>query len=785
MYNKRLYSNKSSVLLTVTVILLFLMTNILPFESNSYSQETTPAEDSTGIKQGAVIQDIKIVGNKRVEKELIQINIDSKAGDVFSRDKIRKDIETIYGLGYFENVAVEYEETEDGLVLYYVVDEKPVLVDLRVSGNDDIKDEDIQEVITVSEGKIVDMRDVVASKEAIEKLYAQKGFVDTDVSYEIEPLDVGTIGVRYNIKEGETAYIKEVDIKGNENLEDEYLKERIYSKPKGFFSFLSKKGLYNLEEINRDSERIRAFYLDKGFLDVNVSSPEITYDKEKEGYKVVFTVEEGDQYRIDEIDLGGELIADREELLSEMELEPGDVFSSIQLSNDIASLTNYYGDRGYAFANVNPDISVDKENLLVDISLELEKRNKVYIRHIDILGNTRTRDKVIRREMSLEEQRPYSASKIKDIKREVKRLGFFEDNVEVNTKRVPDSDNKLDVDVKVEERPTGFFSVAGGFSSVEKILFAGQVQESNLFGYGKQLSLNAQIGGVTQIFSLNYQDLYFLDTDYTFDVTLFKNDREFRDFDRDSYGFNVGVGRRIYKDLRFRVSYRWESTDIEDVDRDARLIITESKRKISSASFGLIWDGRNNRLDPTEGNLTRTFIEYAGPMGGDTDFIKYTASTKQWIPFWGSTYFQLKGEYGIIDLEDTGNDLVVGERFFLGGPNSLRGYAFRRAAPRVPTEDGGYVIIGGVQQLLFSVDYIFPLLSDAGLKGVVFFDIGDVFNDGEDIALNPADLRRDVGVGIRWLSPLGPLRLEVGFPVGDRLPGEDPFEIQFTVGSLF
>lgn len=789
MYNKRIIKKFGLTYISLMIILALSVMQIVPFPTSSFSQEpekeVSEKTEPSDISGETLVKDVKIIGNKRVEKELIQINIDAKSGDVFSIDTIENDIKTIYGLGYFENVSAEYEKVEDGIVLYYVVDEKPVVVDLRVSGNDEIKDEDIQEVIKVREGKIVDIRDVVASQEAIKNLYSQKGFVGTQVDYEIEPLDVGTIGVSYSIREGETAYIKEVDIKGNENLDDDYLKERIYSKPKGFFSFISKKGLYNIDEIKRDSERIRAFYLDKGYLDVNVSSPEITYLEDEEGYKVEFTVEEGDQYRVDEIELSGELIADEQELLSVMELEPGEVFSSIQLSNDISSLTTYYGDQGFAFANVNPDIRVDKENLQVDVNLELEKSNKVFIRHIDILGNTRTRDKVIRREMSLQEKEPYSASEIKDIKKEVTRLGFFEKNVEVNTKRVPGSEDELDVDVKVEERPTGFFSVAGGFSSVEKILFAGQVQESNLFGYGKKLSLNAQIGGVTQIFSLNYQDLHFFDTDYTFDTTIFINDREYRDFDRDSYGFDVGVGKRIYKDLRFRVSYRWENLDIQDVDRDARLIITESKRKISSITFGLIWDGRNNFLDPTAGNLTRTFIEYAGPFGGDTDFIKYTASSTQWIPFWGSTYFQLSGEYGIIDLEDTGNDLVVGERFFLGGPNSLRGFAYRRVGPRVPTEDGDFVIIGGVQKLLLSLDYIFPLLSEAGLKGVVFFDIGNAFNDGEDLSVNPGDLKRDVGLGVRWLSPLGPLRLEVGFPLGNRLPGEDPYEIQFTVGSLF
>ena len=659
------------------------------------------------------------------------------------------------------------------------------MVDLRVSGNDKIKDKDIQAAIKVKEGKIINMEDVVSSQEAIENLYSQKGYVGTKVNYEIEPLDVGTVSLKYDIKEGSKAYIKEVDINGNEHISDDYLKSKIYSRPKGLFSFITQKGLYNIEEIKRDSERIRAHYLDKGYLDVNVSDPVITYDKDKGGYKIVFNVEEGKQYTVGTVNLTGELIADKEKLLSVMKLKPGDVFSSIQLSNDISRLTTFYGDKGYAFANVNPDIQVDRDNLKVDINLELEKQSKVYIRDIDIIGNVRTRDKVIRREISLQEQKPYSASKINDIKSEVTRLGFFEKNIEVNTQRVPNSEDQLDVDVKVEEKPTGFFSIAGGFSSVEKILLAGQIQESNLFGYGKRLSLNAQIGGVTKVVSLDYQDPHFYDSDYTFDTTLFLNDRDYRDFTRKAYGLNIGFGKYVYKDLRARLAYRWESQDIQNVDRDARLIITEGKRRISSVIFGLIWDSRNNFLDPSAGNLSKMFVEYGGPFGGDTDFIKYTVSTIQWVPAWWDTFFQLSGNYGIIDLKDTGNDLVVGERFFMGGPNSLRGFKFRRVGPRVPTEDGDYVIIGGVQQLLISADYVFPLVSDAGLNGVIFFDVGNAFNDGESISLNPSDLKRDVGFGFRWLSPLGPLRLELGFPVGNRLPGENPYEIQFTVGSVF
>ncbi len=339
--------------------------------------------------------------------------------------------------------------------------------------------------------------------------------------------------------------------------------------------------------------------------------------------------------------------------------------------------------------------------------------------------------------------------------------------------------------VKLKEKPTGFFSVAGGFSSVETIIFAGQIQESNLFGTGKRVSLNAQIGGVTQLFFLNYTDPHFLDTDWTLDAVGFRSKQIFRDFDREAWGGSLTVGRRIFSHLSGSLTYRLESLKISDVDRNASFLITESTQTVSSFALGFVWDTLNNVLDPTRGNISRTSLEYSGPFGGNIDFIRYNVSSRQFVPFFYNTYFSLFGTYGIIDFQNTGNELVVAERYFLGGPNTLRGFGFRRVSPRVPVPDGGFVLIGGVQQLLFQADYIFPLLSQVGLKGVLFFDIGNVFNDGQNVTLNPSDLRKDWGFGFRWNSPLGPLRLEVGFPIGTRLPGEKSYEIQFTVGTLF
>lgn len=497
-----------------------------------------------------------------------------------------------------------------------------------------------------------------------------------------------------------------------------------------------------------------------------------------------FSIEEGVQYKVSTITFSGELAGDQDEIRPNLKLLPDSVFSSFVLQSDIGKITDFYGDKGYAFANVTPDVRLDKGNNLVSVDYSIEKGKEVYIRNINILDNTRTRDHVVRRELSLQEQSLYSVSKLRAARYEAARLGYFEENIEVLTHRVEGTDDLLDVDVKVEERPTGFFSFGGGVSSVENFLFAGQIQESNLFGYGKTLSLDAQVGGVTKALSLNYRDPYFLGTNWLLDISIYAHDRDYRDFERAARGISLGVGRRIKRNFQVRVFQEFSQQDVHNVRGDALLVLSETERTIVSTGVGLSWDTRNNYLDPTKGLLLSTAVEYAGLFAGNTDFIKYNATAKSWIPFWKGTYFAAKANYGLLHLIDAGDDLVVEERFFLGGPNTLRGFRYRRVGPRRPTDTGGYVIIGGVQQVLASLDFVVPLSKTVGLKAVAFFDIGNAF-DQDEFSLNPSNLRKDAGFGIRWISPLGPMKLDIGFPIGERLRDEEKYEVQFTIGNLF
>ncbi len=768
----------------VSYLTAFFLVVVLS-SASSVAQETLSTTELERIPsfKGRVAE-VVVSGNRRTQTSLIDLNIRTKQGENYSPQIVKEDLKRLYKLDFFQQIVVDVKQIGDRLRVEFIVEENPILADIKFSGNDKLKEDDMKETLAFREGRIVSLRKITEGTEIILALASDKGLVKTEVEYEIEPRGDGVVDVVYKIEEGERKYIKKVELIGNSKIDEKKIKKNMYSKPKYFLSFITKRGLFKIEEIKRDSDRIKATYIDKGYLDVKVSEPDISYDEERDGYVVSFSIEEEAQYKVSRVTFSGELMENEDEIRPELALSPGVVFSSFVLQADIGKITDFYGDKGYAFANVTPEVRLDKKDNLVNIDYSIEKGKKVYIRNINILDNSRTRDHVIRREISLQEQNLYNVSNLRAARYEVGRLGYFEDNIEVVTQRVKGTDDLLDVDIKVEERPTGFFSFGGGVSSVENFLFAGQVQESNLFGYGKTLSLDAQYGGVTKVLSLNYQDPYLFGTNWLLDVSIYAQDRNYRDFNRQARGISVGVGRRIKRYFRVRVFQEFSQQDVDNVRGDALLVISETERTIVSTGLGVSWDKRNNYLDPTKGFLLSTGVEYAGLFAGNTEFVKYNATAKSWIPFFKSTYFAAKANYGLLHLINAGDDLVVEERFFLGGPNTLRGFRYRRVGPRRPTESGGYVIIGGVQQVLASLDFVVPLSKNVGLKAVAFFDIGNSFDKGE-FSVNPSDLKKNYGFGFRWISPLGPMKLDIGFPIGDRLTDENRYEVQFTIGNLF
>jgi outer membrane protein insertion porin family len=493
---------------------------------------------------------------------------------------------------------------------------------------------------------------------------------------------------------------------------------------------------------------------------------------------IVFVLDEGDQYTVHEISLEGVTDEEKELFLRRRSLKPGDMFNREKLQQDIVLITEYYADQGYAFADVKPVFSdVDKDTKTVHVVYHVEKGKQYYIENIRIQGNTKTRDKVIRREMSMREGDLYSISRLRGSRADINRLGFF-DEINLNTQPGHDPD-RLDLLVDVKEGQTGTLSGGAGFSSTDKFILMANITQSNLFGLGQILSLNAEVGGTRQNFSLSFTEPWLFDIPLSAGFDIFNTKYDYTDFTRGATGGAARLGYEFYRHLRGNIMYRYEVVDITGISIFAPDIIKseEGKSTTSSVTFSLVRNTLDNPLLPTKGSINVASVELAGLIfGGENDFVKLNLDSGWYFPLFWNTVISLRGRLGL-GYGIAGETLPVFERFFVGGISTVRGFDVRSLGPTVQGE-----VIGGNKELIFNLEYIFPLVPQVKLRGLVFFDAGNAFSEDEDIRLET--LRLSVGSGFRWFSPLGPLTLVVGFPL-DRMAGEKGSAVQFTIGTPF
>ncbi len=458
-----------------------------------------------------------------------------------------------------------------------------------------------------------------------------------------------------------------------------------------------------------------------------------------------------------------------------LKLKSGDVFSRSELRNSIVRLTDLYADSGYAYANVTPLTNKNSEKLLVGFELNIEQGRQYHVTEIRIHGNTKTRDKVIRREISLLEGELYNATKVKAANRRIRNLGFFE---EVNLTNKPGSEpDSLVLDVDVSEQPTGTFSVGAGYSSADGPVFQGSVSQDNFMGYGVNVSIGGTFGGSSTTYTLSVSDPHFLDTDWFLGGEIYKSEYEYSDYDDYRTGGAIKGGHPLSENVKFYLTYRFEQKEISDVDDDASATVkdAEGESTLSSLTADLVRNSTDNYQDPSKGGITKLSLEFAG-LGGTENFLKGIADHRHFFPVIGDTVFSVHGSIGYIMKTWTDDDIPMSEKFFLGGIRTLRGFESREVGPM---EDGDY--IGGEKMAYANFEYIFPIAKDMGFKGVLFYDIGNAWGEDEDYF---SDLRHSAGAGIRWLSPLGPLRFEWGYNLDPR-DGEKRSVFEFTIGKAF
>ncbi|SEA10107.1 Beta-barrel assembly machine subunit BamA [Desulfuromusa kysingii] len=728
------------------------------------------------IAQEIKVSDIQIEGNSRIEKSAIMAMIPIKPGDQTSLENIDKVMHDIFSLGRFADVSAELTEVQGAKILTFVVKELPLIRRIEFIGNDKLSKEKLRPLVKIRTPSLYNRAKINESIVEIKNAYIEDGYHAAKIVSELQTDIKNEATLTFKVTEGKKVLIRDIQFVGNTIFDKGDLLKKIETKERWFLSWITDRGTYLEETLELDIERIKAAYHDEGYQDVKVKPAQVTL-VEDEALDVLIEIDEGAQYKVGKVSVSGDLMASEEQLLKMVKLKPGDVFSRTVLRDSIDALTDLYADSGYAYANVTPLTNKDKKNLLIDLNMEVEQGIQVYVERIEISGNTKTRDKIIRREIPLAEGSLYSAKRIKDANRRIRNLGFFD---EVNVTNKPGSDEDQTVlGVDVAEKPTGTFSIGVGYSSTDKLMAQGSLSQDNFMGYGVRLSLSGSLGSSSNTYSLGISDPHFLDTDWTLGGEIYKSEREYDDYDDHRTGFSIRTGHPVSLNSKLYLTYRYEEQEILNIDYDTVGYddpwIYERESTLSSITTEWIRNSTDYYQDPSRGGITNISLEYAG-LGGTEDFVKTIVEHRHFFPlFWG-TVFSIHGEVGYV-VSTNGDDVSITEKFFLGGIRTMRGFETREVGP--VDEDGDY--IGGEKMGYFNFEYLFPIYKDLGLKGVLFYDTGNAWSDDEEYF---SDMRNSVGAGIRWQSPLGPLRFEWGYNLSPR-DSEKQSVFEFSIGKSF
>lgn len=728
------------------------------------------------------IKSIAVKGNKKIEADAVLAKLKSKVGDTARRSTIAEDIKAVHSLGYFDDVAVDYD---DG-ALTITVKERPTIAKIDFEGNDQISSKDLQDVIKLKQYSILDVNKVKEDIGLIQKHYEEKGFYLARVSYETKPTEKpDEVELIYRVSDFDKVRIKKITFLNNKRFSDDRLKGILRNTKEGnFFSWISSTGSFKESAFKQDLQILTYFYLNEGYVKFRYEQPVVTVSEDKKWLFISIFVDEGERYNVGEIDFGGDLLFDKGELHEATQMTTGQVFSIQKRNDDIQRLTEKYQDLGYAFVNVNPKMNIHDDSRTVDIRYDFEKGSLVHFGEINMLGNTKTRDKVIRRELRIREGELYNGTRLRVSKERVERLGFFAPGeVVFNSVTRKDKKDIVDIEINVKERSTGTVTVGMGYGSIQKFFLTTQIAEINLFGRGQSLSLAGQYASdrVSRSLSLGFTEPYLFDSQWSGGIDLFmvsfpipNKYLEFKD------GFDFKFGHPLEDDLFVYSTYKFEHLTLDQIryDLDPTLNVSDDVGNLSSIGLSLVRDKRNNRFETTLGNYESISTELAG-VGGNKHFGKAVAEARYYHPIGEDLVFRTKAEVGQVFQTITDKPVPPSEKFYLGGPNNLKGYDTFTVSPK----DIAGTPLGGASEILYIAEAEVPLIKEAGVKLVFFYDMGNSYATFRDL-ITVHSLKKDVGFGFRWFSPIGPLRFEWGFPINPT-GNEGNVVFNFFIGPPF
>ncbi|MFK8138673.1 MAG: outer membrane protein assembly factor BamA [Bdellovibrionales bacterium] len=763
---------------------------LLVFVSFQLSAET--AEVDRNPASSKRIKNLFVTGNKIIESPVIKNAFGLKEGSRYTSRSIRKGVEGVFKLEYFWDVQISETKTGSRYNLNIKVVEKPKIKKISFQGNSEVSKEDLEQEINVKVFEVLDLNSVREDKQRLQKFYEEKGYfladVTTEIKYTKTPKEESA-EVVFNIEENDKVAVHSINIIGNTKLSDEFLKGRMLLEEGGFFSSFSGGGAYKQEIFDRDLQVINYSYFNEGYIQVKIDRPEVSVTPDKKGIYITIHVTEGDQFQVGEVGFRGDLLFSDKEMLDAIVTDGEKIFAYDKLQADLAILQAKYGDLGYAFANVIPRTRVRPNDKKVDLVFEIDKGEKAYFGQINVIGNTKTRDGVIRRELSILEGELYNETKKKESIANIRRLGYFED-VRFKQNSRPGQAQVLDIEILVKERNTGTLQAGAGYSNDQKFILNAQITEQNLFGRGQKLSLNIQHSRESSTFKIGLTEPYFRDSLWSLGGDVFRYDNRNntnRDFEDLSIGASVRAGYPVAKYTRVFGSMKFEDLVFFDLKFDQAAAVYPKETVFGttlSVSTSVEYDSRDDRFSPSAGMFASLALEYAG-LGGDIDYNRLTASYRYYKKVWGDVVWRNNLVYGAIGNPRGTKEVPFTKLFFLGGPYSLKGFPARRVGIKRTgnIDDDADIetyVFGAKQQFYYNLEFEFPLIEEAKIKGVVFYDMGNAQDE-----LDLGDLFKDYGFGIRWFSPIGPMRFEIGYPINPDSDIHSDQNFEFSIGTPF
>ncbi|WP_430434052.1 outer membrane protein assembly factor BamA [Methyloversatilis sp.] len=740
-----------------------------------------------------VVRDIRVEGIQRTEAGTVFNYLPVRVGESFTEDKAAEAIKALFATGFFKDVRIEVE----GDVLVVVIEERPAIASLDFTGMKEFDKEAIKKGLRdvgLAESRIFDRAVLERAEQELKRQYLSRGRYSVEVKTTVTPLERNRVAINFQVDEGEVAKIRQINIVGASAFKEKDLLKMITLTTPNWLTWYTKNDQYSRQKLSADVETLRSWYLDRGYLEFNVDSTQVSITPDKQDIYITISITEGKKYTVSGVKLSGDLLLPEEELRKLVKLKPGDEFSRKNLTDTTKAINDRLGNEGYAFANVNAVPEPDKEKQTVSFTVFVDPGRRVYVRRVNVLGNSKTADQVIRREFRQMEGAWYDGEKINRSRTRVDRLGYF-DAATVETPAVPGTTDQVDVNLTVKEKPTGNLMFGAGFSSSESLILSTSISQQNLFGSGKSMSLSLNSGSINKTYALSFTDPYYTPDGISrgFDVYLRNvNPSRLRigNYRTSSVGAGLRWGFPIREDDRINFGLAVDQTSIDtfsDSPQRYKNFVNEFGDTNNSLVSTIGWarDTRDSFIYPTRGSIQRVNGEVAIPPGG-LRYMKASYQHQTYFPLWGNFVLMLNGELGY-GRGYGDKPLPFYKNFYVGGIGSVRGFETASIGQRDRDGNGNLLrtTIGGDRRLVMNAEVLFPfpgMGQDKSLRLGTFVDAGNVWADGQSLSLG--DMRYSAGLSVAWSSPMGPLKFSIAQPLN-----KDPLDrlqrFQFQMGNVF